>query len=301
MAIPVVGAGFLTANDVLTDCAYALFQKSVNVTVPVGGIAAGAQTVSVWDQSMYVGAQLVVGAYQTDDVEVVTITAVIPGVSFTATFANAHVAGEQIVGATFPVRQTADPLFTQAEMIAYLSTACNDFLAECPLVYLIVENVAIQPTAQNGPLPSDCMVPMRIAPILSDGPYPLRETSQSNLDGYDYRWGQQLAITPRAYFRDKVPFQYFGVWPRANNLTWYEVVYAARQAQTMGLADGFLFPDPFVPIVKWRTLSFAYSKDGEARQPGLAKYWQSRYEFGVRLAKLFLEVITDPNSVLGTR
>lgn len=296
MSSPLVGAGFLIANDILTDAAFGLIQPSVNTVVPAGGIAAGARIVTAWDPSMYVGAQLVVGVVNGADIEVVTISSVVSGVSFSAVFANNHAAGEPIVGATFPVRATTgDALFTQSEMIAYLSTAVNDFLTDCPLVYAVTDAVSIAPAAQNTPLPSDCMMPVHIAVDQENGLYPLRETSQSNLDAWDYRWQQQQAMYPVGYFRDKVPLQNFGVWPRANNTVDTEIVYQQRQANTLGLADGFLFPDPFLPYVKARTLSFAFSKDGENRNPGLAKYWATHYEFGVKVSKMILEAINDPN------
>jgi hypothetical protein len=289
MANPVVGVGYLLANDILTDAAYFLVEPSVNAVVPTGGIAAGAQTVDVWDLAMYVGAQILVGTVG-GDLEVVTITATNPGTSFTATFANNHTAGEPIVGATFPVRQTTDPFFTQGEMIAYLSTACNDFLLAVPLVYNVAD-VTVPFAAQNAPLPSDCMVPARIA----YQSYPLRETSQANLDAWDYRWQQQAASQPYCYFRDKIPIQNFGIFPRANNSVPVEIVYQQRQAQTMGLGDGFLIPDPFLTFVLFRVLSFAYSKDGEASNPALAKYYAGRYEMGVKISNMFLGAILDSN------
>jgi hypothetical protein len=139
------------------------------------------------------------------------------------------------------------------------------------------------------------MVPQRIALQMPTGPYPMRETSQANLDGYDYRWQTNSADQPRAYFRDKVPLGNFGIWPRMNNTAVFEVVYSQRQVETMGLLDGFLFPDVFVPIVKYRLLSFAYSKDGEARSPGLAKFFAARYDYGLKVANMILGVINDPN------
>jgi hypothetical protein len=78
-----------------------------------------------------------------------------------------------------------------------------------------------------------------------------------------------------------------------NNLS-LECVYAQRQAQTMGWGDGWLVPDLFTIYILYRTLSFAFSKDGEARSPGLAKYFQSRYEFGVKVSKMILDVVNDP-------
>lgn len=284
-----VGVGNLIANDILTDCAYSLIEPPVNTVVPTGGIAIGSQTVLVWDDSMYLGAIIVVGVLGVD-LEAVIITAVNEGTSFTATFLNAHPAGEPIVGATFPVQQPNDPFFTQEEMLGYLSTALGDFLTACPLVYAVA-GVSVLPTRQNVALPADCMVPARIA---FQG-YPLRETSQANLDGYNYLWSQQAASEPYAYFRDKVPLQNVGIWPRANNTTPLEIVYQQRNAQVIGLADGFLIPDPFMIYVYYRVLEFAYSKDGEQRNPGLAKYFAGRYEMGVKISNMILAAINDAN------
>ena len=138
MASPVIGAGVLRVVDRLQDCAYALFQPVVNEQFPAT-IAAGSRTIpisnpAVWAPTvcLYVGAQLVCGVTG-GNLEVVTVTGVNVGVSFTATFANAHAAGEWINGATFPVRYPTDPLFTQAEMLAYISSATDDFLTDVPL------------------------------------------------------------------------------------------------------------------------------------------------------------------------
>ena len=61
MAI-IPGVGYLIANDILSDVSYALIQNPVNTVVPTGGISTGSQTVLVWDDSMYVGAMILVGA-----------------------------------------------------------------------------------------------------------------------------------------------------------------------------------------------------------------------------------------------
>jgi len=289
---PSIGCGFLITNDLLTDISYSLFEPAVNTLVPAPGITSGAATVDVWDQSMYVGAQLVVGAVGASDIEVVTITAVNPGTSFTATFMNNHATGEPIQGATFPVQNSGgDPLFTQPEMLAYLSTAFNDFLTDVPLAYVVTTAISVGPTAQNAALPSDCMVPMRIAVAN----YPLRETSQSSLDAMTYSWQQQAASQPYCYFRDKVPLQNFGIFPRSNNTTPTEIVYSQRGPQTLGLADGFNVPDVFLPYVKWRCLSFCYSKDGEMRSGPLARFWEQRYQTGVQISKVILGIINDTN------
>ena len=293
MAAPVQGAGFLRVIDRLQDASYALFQGVVNEQFPAT-IAPGSQTIAisnpkVWVPTvcLYVGAQLVCGVTGAN-LEVVTVTAVNVGVSFTATFANQHQQGEQILGATFPVRYPTDPLFTQAEMLAYISSATSDFYEDVPLAFNIA-TIKVQPTQQNTPLPADSLFPVRIA----YESYPLRETSQAYLDSMYYQWSQQGMSQPRVYFRDKIGVQNVGIWPRMGNNVNLEVVYAQKQAQTMGWGDGWLIPDCITQYILYRTLSFAFSKDGEARQPALAKYFASRYQFGVKVCKMLLEVVND--------
>lgn len=285
---PIIGVGYLIANDILTDAAFRLLEPVVNTSFPAA-ITAGSRTIATTDPSIYVGAQLVAGVIG-GDAEVVTVTAVNPGVSFTATFANAHALGEPIVGATFPVQNAAgDPFFLTSEMLGYLSEALNDFLVRVPLAYSISTAVVVGPTQPISALPSDCMVPMRVAAF----GMALRETSQSNLDAYDYRWNVQSGNEPYTYFRDKIGLQNIGVWPRASNTTPLEIVYQQRSGETLGLADGFVLPDPFLVYIKARVLWNAYSKDGEQRSPTLAKFYDQRYENGIKISKMILEVLND--------
>ena len=296
MPIPVQGVGSLTVSDLLTDISYKLFEPVVNTAVPAPGLDVGVQTVPVWDASLYVGAQIVVGA-NTANVEVVTVSAVVVGTSFTATFENTHAAGDTITGPTFPVQSvTGDLLFTQLEMLGYISEAMNDFLLRVPLVYAVTDSISMPPTTQFTGLPDDCMQPVRVAAsFTAAGLYPLRETSQANLDSYDYRWPRQTVGVPQVYYRDKIGLNQFGIWPVQNNTVPTEIIYAQRSAQLLGLGDGFLVPDVFTPVIKARVLEFAYSKDGEQRSPGMAKFWGDRYETGVRIAGAILQVIEDPN------
>ena len=294
MANPVIGAGFFRVVDRLQDCAYSLFQPVVNEQFPAA-ITAGYQTIpisnpAVWVPTvcLYTGAQLVCGVTG-GNLEVVTVTAVVVGVSFTANFANAHAAGEWINGSTFPVRYPTDPLFTQSEMIAYISSATSDFYTDVPLAYNIADLV-VAPTTRNTALSADSLFPVRVA----YESYPLRETSQSSLDGMFYNWSQQALSQPRVWFRDKIGIQNVGIWPRMGNTVNLEVNYAQRQAQTLGWGDGFVVPDCLTQYILYRTLSFAFSKDGEARNPGLAKYFASRYQFGVKVCKMLSDIINDP-------
>ena len=143
--LPFVGVGFLTAQDILCDVSYRLLEPVVS-TVFWNTVMAGQQTILTADPNIYVGAQLLAGVLGTS-AEVVTVTAVNPGVSFTAVFQNNHAGNEPIVAATFPVQNTAgDYFFSQLEMLTYLSNAVNDFLTRVPLVYNVTDSVVFGPT-----------------------------------------------------------------------------------------------------------------------------------------------------------
>lgn len=289
--LPVQGVGSLIVGDILSDVSLKLIEPLVNTSVPAPGVSVGTATVLAWDNSLYVGAYVLVGVLGTN-LEVIQVSAVVPGTSFTATFQLAHPAGDSIYGPTFPVQSVAgDPLWTQDEMLGYLSEAVNDFLIRVPLVYAVTTAISMPPTTQFTSLPADCMMPVRVAVA----GYPLRETSQSNLDGYDYRWARQTGNPPQVYYRDKIGLNQFGIWPVQNNTVPTEIVYQQRSAQFLHMGDGFLIPDPFLPIIKARVLSTAYGKDSEQRSPAMAKFWGDRFENGVKIAKVILDIVNDPN------
>ena len=138
MAIP--GNGARTANSVLSEISFHLVEP-IAVSQLAAPVAAGLQTVAVTNTTaMYVGAQLVcdTGA----SAEVITLTAVGSN-TITATFANAHLINAPLTGATFPVQQGTDPIYTQAEMLGYLSRAQNEFLEAVPCIFALFAQDAV--------------------------------------------------------------------------------------------------------------------------------------------------------------
>ena len=285
MSNPVIGSGALRVVDRLMDASKFMFQPIVRSQLPQT-ISSGEVVIPVYDPSIYVGCLLVCGVTGAN-IEVVPVVSVGP-TSFTAIFENSHQIGEPIIGATFPVRASYDPLYTQEEMLSYIGTATNDFLTDVPLAYSI-KNVTVGPTQQYAPLPWDCQMPVRVA----YAGRPLRETSQAMLDSLFWGWTQAPLERPRVYFRDKIPVQNVGIFPRMGSQVSLEVIYSQRQKNTPGFADGFIVPDVFTTYILYRTLSFAFSKDGEGRNPALAKFFSSRYEFGVKVSKMILDAVED--------
>ena len=130
------GFGYRTAGDVLFECALHLAQPCVYDTL-VNPIAAGAGvTVTIQSTTyIYPGALLIVEVPGNALQEVVTVLTVPTPTTFTANFANAHAAAAPVWGATFPTQEATDPIFTQTEMLQYLSRAQNEFLTAVPCFY----------------------------------------------------------------------------------------------------------------------------------------------------------------------
>ena len=143
------GIGYRTAVDLLIEISYHLSQPSVYTPIVSvggagfgsggfggggfgGGVGSAIQVNSTY--AMYPGADIVVG-WKTANVEVATVLTVVDSTHFTATLANAHSPGDIIIGATFPTQQTTDPIYTQSEMLQYLSRAQNEFLTAVPCYY----------------------------------------------------------------------------------------------------------------------------------------------------------------------
>jgi hypothetical protein len=129
------------ANDVLLEISYHLVCPVVNTTLASAVTVLGSQTVLLTSADwIYIGAMLVVDTGA--NAEIITVTA-IAAPSITAVFANTHAIGAPVVAATFPLQQTTDPVFTQSEMLGYLSRAQNEFLQAVPCVFQIFRQIAL--------------------------------------------------------------------------------------------------------------------------------------------------------------
>ena len=134
MAVP--GVGFRTAADILFEVSLHLCQPAVYDTL-VNPVTAGAGVTATIQSTTYLypGALLIIEVPGNAAQEVVTVLTVPSATTFTANFANNHLAAVPAWGPTFPTQQGTDPIFTQAEMLQYLSRAQNEFLTAVPCFY----------------------------------------------------------------------------------------------------------------------------------------------------------------------
>ena len=142
----------------LHTCQPAVYQALTSpVTAGSGVIATVGST-----YAMYPGALLVVEIPGAALIEVVAVIAVVNATQFTANFVNSHASGVAVWGATFPTQQATDPIFTQAEMLGYLSRAQNEFLTAVPAYYeLFDQTVTANIIYQN--LPTNAITVERVA------------------------------------------------------------------------------------------------------------------------------------------
>ena len=130
------GTGYRTAGDLLLEMSFHLAQPGVytSLTNPITAGAGVTATVGTTFY-MYPGALLVVEVPGAAAQEVVTVLTVPTPTTFTANFAHNHLAAVPVWGATFPTQEATDPIFTQAEMLQYLSRAQNEFLTATMCYY----------------------------------------------------------------------------------------------------------------------------------------------------------------------
>jgi hypothetical protein len=296
----------LAFNDVLSDVSLVLIEPLVNTTLNAP-VNPGVRTITPPSMNyIYVGALLIAGGATPEVITVSSITAT----TFTTSFVNSHLGSDTLIGATFPSGQTDAPLFTQSEMIAYLTDVQNDFLLKTRILY----GIATQSTIVGKRFyaqPATAIRLERIASLIDQstsgygtGPYgnfpyggggvsggqstDLYETSQSNLDLMNPLWSQKQG-SPQEWFRDQIDTAMFGVYPLPSAIYPLEQWYSLRGVTSGNTLNTLLLvPDIFGHYMKYGTLARCFSKDGEMRDPKRADYCKKRFDLGVILALKFM-------------
>lgn len=189
MALP--GIGYRTAADILMEISLHLCHPVV-FTELTAAISPGQQSIPVTSTyAMYPGAQLLIGVtegvgygeggyggggYGSSLAELITVTSIVDAQHFIGTVVNGHALDEPVWGATFPTQWQTDPIYTQTEMLGYLSRAQNEFLTAVPAFYeLFTQNVTVGSLFQS--LPPNAITVERIA--ASDLEIPITSLSRS--------------------------------------------------------------------------------------------------------------------------
>ena len=357
--------GYRTVGSILAEVSLHLLEPLADTQLVADNPGTGVQTASVASMvGIYVGALLVVDTGGVNQ-EIVTVTAT-GAASFTANFANPHLAGTVILTATFPSQQPTDPIFTQSEMLGYLARAQNEFLVQVPSIFqLFVQNLAPGVIYQSTPATaielnrvaicnpavaitsltrmanvvtavtasphglvagSKFLVLGTVASPLTDATfagvfqvtaitnsttftYPqiaanssstggviglwtrMYEVSQEELTLSDRSWMSEAKPVPTAFFEDRSGVYKWGVGGLPQSNFPVELLASVRGPDTLTLTDGFLLPDPVLHFIKYKTLEFAWSKDGVQANSQMAQYCKRRFDMGVVAVQRWLEAM----------
>ena len=129
----------------------------------------------------------------------------------------------------------------------------------------------------------------------------LYESSQETLSLNQPWWQSQGGQPPTQWAEDRAGVYGWLVMPPPQGNYWMELLASIRGSETLGLLDGFVVPDCFVPYLKYKALEYCFTKDGVQRSPSLARFCHGRFEFGVMLADRFLRNVIERTGQAGAR
>lgn len=116
----------------------------------------------------------------------------------------------------------------------------------------------------------------------------LYEATQTELTMANRTWRNDYVGLPQAWFEDRAGTYQWGVGGKPASNFQAELLCSIRDTDTLGLLDGFLVNDVLVPIIKFKTLEYAWTKNGVAQDPARAAYCSDRYKRGVAATSRFL-------------
>jgi hypothetical protein len=116
----------------------------------------------------------------------------------------------------------------------------------------------------------------------------LLEVSQSELSMQNPQWMSQFQTALKSWYEDRTGLYQFGLGGKPSSNFPIEVLCSVRDTGVLQPTDGFLVPDPMLHYVKYKALEYAWSKDGEQRNPQMAAYCKSRYDRGVMTVRRWM-------------
>lgn len=279
----------LIANDILN-----WIEQRVLCEIPVSGtlpttVASGSQTIALAHNSLYAGAEVIIGGVNPEVVGVVAYD----GTSMTVSLVHAHAAGDPVFGATFPRGNNIDDnrLYYQSEVLEYLGEITNDFMLKTWPVYNIVQSL-LNSGSRYYSSPVDAIRIERMSRINPTSVTRFYNVSASDLDMMDPTW-PAVNGPPTTYFEDQLNTGQYGVYPLPllNASTWVWYSQRSPQQTLWSLLTPMPIPDPLCYIPYYGVLARMFGKDGEMRDPGREQYCRSRYTGGVEIVIRLLEGI----------
>lgn len=122
----------------------------------------------------------------------------------------------------------------------------------------------------------------------------LYESSQEQIAMADPQWYYRASNGPPTnWYEDRTGVYGWGVAPPPQGNFWMELLASVRGSEALGMLDGFMLPDIFVPYIKYGALEYMWSKAGVQRSPTMARFAKARFDFGVMLADRYLRNVVE--------
>lgn len=120
----------------------------------------------------------------------------------------------------------------------------------------------------------------------------LYETTSTELTMANRNWRNTFLTVPTSYYEDRTGLYRWGVNGKPSSNFPVQLLMGIRDTDTLGLLDGFLFPDMLVYLIKYKTLAYMLLKDGVQQDPTRAAYCEERWKRGVAAIDRFLDGYT---------
>lgn len=127
----------------------------------------------------------------------------------------------------------------------------------------------------------------------------LYESSQETLSLNQPWWSVQPGLPPTNWAEDRAGIYGWLVMPPPQGNYNVELLCSVRASENLTLLSNFLVPDIFVPYIKYKTLEYAWTKDGVQRSPSMARYCKGRFDFGVMLTDRLLRNVIEKTGKAG--
>jgi hypothetical protein len=115
------------------------------------------------------------------------------------------------------------------------------------------------------------------------------EVSQEELSCQNPSWRSSHITSIKSFYEDRTGLYGFGVSGIPAIGFPIELLCAVRDTDTLALTDHFLCPDIALHYLKYRALSYVWSKDGEMRDPVRQRYADDRYARGIKTLRRWME------------
>lgn len=169
-------------------------------------------------------------------------------------------------------------LWAQAEMIGYMNYALGDFVNATGVVLSDVSTVATI-GVRSYTRPATCSDIERI----SFAGKRLTRVSLSDLVAINYKW-RETSGNPKYYHEDGISLLAYEFDKTPTKAGAIRIIADLLPTPLEETTDELPIPDCWEPYIRWETISFALSKDGESQDLPRANWAHQKYMFGMDLA-----------------